>query len=95
MDASIVAAIITTSGSIFVSVLTGYYTVIGKPQQSTGNALDIESSATRALEKTSHIPFERDNSVPFDSALMFARSSDANIIKLPPRNRVYLGVLGN
>ncbi len=97
MNAVVVSAIMTACGTLFGTVLTVYFNVIRKPQQSTGDALVVKNSAARATENAgqivNHIPFERDDSVPFDSAIMFALSSDQNIIKLPPRSGVYFGIV--
>ncbi|HME25350.1 MAG TPA: hypothetical protein VKI44_29150 [Acetobacteraceae bacterium] len=87
MSPIIVSAIITASATLLAAILTVYFHVIHKPQQAAGGAANATGLAARATEEAgqlvSHIPFERDESVPFDSDLMFARSGDRTIIKMP------------
>src|SRR5262249_45093026 len=87
MNPTIASAIITTSGALFGVILTLYFNVIRKPQQAEAVAPDLKRLADQSTEKAgqivAHTAFGRDESVPFDSDLMFVRSGEYTIIRMP------------
>jgi hypothetical protein len=88
INPTIASAVITTLGALGGTFLTVYFNVIRKAKHET---VDIKVAAARASEKA--VQFERDDSVPFNSEILFARFADQTIIKLPRKGGEYFGIV--